>query len=453
MNTDFSVKVNAGGASCMNKGHFWKNNHIIIYSRNTIGYRFLPVIVITCLFWHQPIVYAEPEKTQVSLQLRWFHQFQFAGFYAALDQGFYRDAGLEVELLEGGSNHPRPIDQVLKNKVEFGVGNSRTMLDYLRNKPLVTLAVIFQKSALTWAVRAESEIKAPSDFVGRTARIMDEGTELKAMFAYENIPLEAIQFQKYGEGLKALMAGNQSAFEAYVTNEPFTLKKSGIKYRLIHPINYGIDFYGDNIFTHEQFLNDNPKTVKAFVDASLKGWEYAFAHEEEIIQLIHQRYAPQKSLEHLRFEAIEMRKLIQPELIQLGHMNPHRWQFIADTYKKLGLVDRQRDLKGFIYQPELSVNYQNYIYIGTFLALFSILGWLIVGWYININMHLKKALKEIKTLQGIIPICSYCHSISDEEGAWNELEGYIYKHSDATFSHGICPKCLPAVRKETSDKK
>ncbi|MDX1285309.1 MAG: PAS domain-containing protein, partial [Draconibacterium sp.] len=56
---------------------------------------------------------------------------------------------------------------------------------------------------------------------------------------------------------------------------------------------------------------------------------------------------------------------------------------------------------------------------------------------------LKDALSEIKDLRGIIPICSYCHSIRNEEGAWNRLEAYISKHSDATFSHGICPKCLP----------
>lgn len=64
------------------------------------------------------------------------------------------------------------------------------------------------------------------------------------------------------------------------------------------------------------------------------------------------------------------------------------------------------------------------------------------------NKELEKALNEIKTLQGIIPICSYCHSIRDDEGAWSELEAYISEHSNARFSHGVCPKCLPRVRSE-----
>jgi len=61
---------------------------------------------------------------------------------------------------------------------------------------------------------------------------------------------------------------------------------------------------------------------------------------------------------------------------------------------------------------------------------------------------LEKALTEIKTLRGIIPICSYCKVIRNDEGAWEQLEAYITHHSDAQFSHGICPKCLEKARSE-----
>ncbi len=61
---------------------------------------------------------------------------------------------------------------------------------------------------------------------------------------------------------------------------------------------------------------------------------------------------------------------------------------------------------------------------------------------------LQDALKEIKTLKGIIPICSYCHSIRDDQGAWDRVEAYLSKHSDAELSHGICPKCLGKARLE-----
>lgn len=61
-------------------------------------------------------------------------------------------------------------------------------------------------------------------------------------------------------------------------------------------------------------------------------------------------------------------------------------------------------------------------------------------------ISLQAALEEIKTLKGIIPICSYCHSIRDDKGAWDKLEIYLSRHSEAEFSHGICPNCLDQAR-------
>jgi hypothetical protein len=60
----------------------------------------------------------------------------------------------------------------------------------------------------------------------------------------------------------------------------------------------------------------------------------------------------------------------------------------------------------------------------------------------NTVENLQKALKEVKVLRGILPICSFCKKIRDDEGYWNQLEIYIKDHSDADFSHGICPVCL-----------
>ena len=54
---------------------------------------------------------------------------------------------------------------------------------------------------------------------------------------------------------------------------------------------------------------------------------------------------------------------------------------------------------------------------------------------------LQKALSEVKTLRGFLPICSYCKKIRDDKGYWSQIESYIHKHSDAEFSHGICPEC------------
>jgi len=60
----------------------------------------------------------------------------------------------------------------------------------------------------------------------------------------------------------------------------------------------------------------------------------------------------------------------------------------------------------------------------------------------NLIVALQKALSEVKTLRGFLPICSYCKKIRDDKGYWSQIESYIHKHSDAKFSHGICPECV-----------
>ena len=62
--------------------------------------------------------------------------------------------------------------------------------------------------------------------------------------------------------------------------------------------------------------------------------------------------------------------------------------------------------------------------------------------------ELQEALDEVETLRGIIPICSYCHNIRNDEGSWDRLEKYISAHSEAKFSHGICPECMDKLRSD-----
>ncbi len=69
----------------------------------------------------------------------------------------------------------------------------------------------------------------------------------------------------------------------------------------------------------------------------------------------------------------------------------------------------------------------------------------------KVVIKLQKILNEIKTLKGIIPICSYCKKIRDDEGAWDRVEAYISTHSEAEFSHGICPDCYKSYKDDDLD--
>lgn len=305
-----------------------------------------------CLLVAQACCLADAMAAEkLSLQLRWLHQFQFAGYYMALDKGFYRQAGLDVEIREGGPTAPKPLDVLLAGEADFAIANSGLVIARMAGKPVVALAALMQRSPIVWIVRADSGIHSPHDLAGKRVMLLPppESAELRITLAREGIDPKRLQMLETSFDPQDLIDGKTDAYDGYISNEPYWLQQRGIAFRLIDPHDYGVNFYNDVLTTHEALLRKRPRQVEAFIRASLEGWRYALDNLEESVQLIHRRYAPDKSLEHLRFEAQALKQLIMPELVQLGHMNPGRWQTIAQSYVELGMAAGPVDLEGFIY--------------------------------------------------------------------------------------------------------
>lgn len=315
---------------------------------------FAPLFAVLCL-WLPPACAGQA----VSLQLRWLHQFQFAGYYLALEKGYYREAGLDVSIREGGPQIPSPLQEVLTGKADFAIANSGLVIERLAGKPVVALAAIMQTSPLIWLVRGDSNIYVPHDLVGKRITMMPppESAELLTVFHQEGIEGGQSQIMPTQYRIDDLIEGKVDASDAYVSNEPYVLRKRGIPFRVISPREYGVNFYSDVLMTSEELAQRDPEMVAAFTRASLRGWEYALANPEEAIALIHRKYAPGREIDHLRFEADALRKLIMPELVQLGHMNPGRWEYIANSYVALGMAEGPVDLRGFIFAGNGEADY------------------------------------------------------------------------------------------------
>lgn len=285
---------------------------------------------------------------QVTLQLNWKHQFQFAGYYTAIEKGYFHEAGYEVRLVEADDAR-NPIASVLKGEALFGVGASELALHRARGEPVVALATILQHSPLVLLANSKvaNNVHALS---GRRIMLMPHETELYAYFKREGIT--RYQAEQHSFDPADLISGKVDAISAYSTDEPFVLQKAGFPFALFTPRSVGIDFYGDTLFTTEQAIKANPRGVRAFRDAALKGWEYAMAHPEEIADLIIARYSKRHEKGHLMFEAGEMQRLMQPELVEIGHMTEGRWQQIAQHYAELGMLPANTALNGFLYEDK-----------------------------------------------------------------------------------------------------
>ncbi|MBR0567128.1 ABC transporter substrate-binding protein [Azoarcus sp. L1K30] len=287
----------------------------------------------------------------VTLQLKWSHAFQFAGYYTAKEKGYYREAGLDVDIREA---HPGddPVRNVLDGKAQYGVGNSSLLLARSSGQPVVVLAALFQHSPVVLLARRRGPVQGIHDMAGKRLMIEPQSDELLAYLKLEGIPLESLTRVEHSFQPQDLIDGKADAISGYVTNEPYFLDRAGFEYHSYTPRSAGIDFYGDNLFTTEQELRQHPARVKAFREASLRGWQYAMAHPEEIVDLIRDKYSDANPREFYLFEASRMAPLFRTDLIEIGYMHLGRWRHIADTYADLGLLPRGFSLDGFIYNAE-----------------------------------------------------------------------------------------------------
>jgi len=337
---------------------------------------------------------------KVVLQLRWVHQFQFAGYYAALEKGYYAREGLDVEIRPAGPARPTPLDEVLAGHAQYGVGNAGLVVAFESGKPVVALAAIFQRSPNIWLTLESSDVHSIQDLARKRLMmtVTPENAELLAMFASEGIRVPKLKLVPSTFDLKDLIEGRADAFNAYATNEPFLLAERGVPYRIFDPHDYGIDFYSDVLFTSRDELESHPQRAAAFRRASLAGWQYALDHPEEIVDLIISKYGSQKRREHLLFEARGVREIMAPDLIAIGHMNPARWVRIQQTFQRLGMTPGERPLDAFLFQPG-HADRESLMRVAQALGVASVLGLLALVFVSRFNTRLKREVADKEAAQ------------------------------------------------------
>jgi diguanylate cyclase (GGDEF)-like protein len=301
---------------------------------------------------------SSPGKTPIRLQLKWKHQFQFAGYYAALEKGYYKEAGFNVKIFPATPSTD-PIDTVLNGNAEFGVAASELVLRYANGDPVVALAAIFQHSPLTLFVREKSGINTIHDLVGHKVALVPSEAEILAYLKRENVPVNRIQIIQHDFSLDGLLHGKIDALAGYETDETYTLNQLGVKYLQFTPRSSGVDFYGDTLFTTLKMTEEHPEIAEAFRAASLRGWEYALSNVEEISALIHNKYAPDISEKKLQSEGNSMIDFVRSDLVEIGHMYIGRWQHILDVYRELGLISEVSNINisGIVYRTAKKADY------------------------------------------------------------------------------------------------
>jgi ABC-type nitrate/sulfonate/bicarbonate transport system substrate-binding protein len=299
------------------------------------------------------------------LQLHGPAQFEFAGYYAALWQGFYSEAELDVEIRPGAGRGQAPIDPVrelTEGRAQFATGGTELAVRAAQGLPVVLLAPIFQQSGAAVYYRADTDLSSPAALgKAKLARLPPSNileVELATALRAEGIdPAKlktvAVEPPNIAAALadKTVDAATGSAWEV-----PWLAREKGVALKSFDPGDYRVQFYGDTLFALKRLARTEPDTVRRFRAASLKGWDYVLQHPHEMAgQLTANLPAPPGIADAPGFAAYQLevaRRLARYPDVPLGHSNPDRWNRIEASLLGAGAVLRTVDADDFVYDPD-----------------------------------------------------------------------------------------------------
>jgi NitT/TauT family transport system substrate-binding protein len=286
---------------------------------------------------------------KITLQLKWVHQAQFAGFYVARENGFYKDEHIEIVFLPGGKDVD-VLTTLINGKADFAVVSSELVLMQRQRKsiPITAIAAIYRKSATVFVAMADSGISKPADFVGKTIAastskqsFKELDYQLQALLEKMDIDITRIKKVPYDSSYKGFYSGQVDITGCYYTAGAIKIRKKGHKVNLIWPSDYGIHFYSDTLISTQRMIEQKHDLVERFLRASLKGWRYAIANPDEAVDTT-LKYAEIKDREYQTDMFTALTPLVYTGKDHIGWMEARVWRNMHRI-----LVD-QHILKGSI---------------------------------------------------------------------------------------------------------
>ena len=287
---------------------------------------------------------------KASLALQWLTQCQFAGYYVALDKGFYRREGIDLTIIPGAPD-VNPIYLVSSGIADFG---TKWLADFLAAKdkgfPIISIAQILQSNGLILLAKAKSGIRTPEDLMGKKLGIWFFGNETQffALMHKRNISLNKMHIDALKWSIKPFLDGKFDVVMAMTYNEYLRVLDSGYEEKDINIIDfsqYDLNFPGQVIFTNTATLKNRQDLCVRMVRASLQGWKWAMEHPEEAVDIV-LKYDETRSLQkkHQLRQMNAVNKLIKYGNRPLGRHLPEQVVFVMKSLLENKVVSRKLDL-------------------------------------------------------------------------------------------------------------
>jgi ABC-type nitrate/sulfonate/bicarbonate transport system substrate-binding protein len=311
------------------------------------------VVVFSFLVWHSLKSKDDRHlagKIEIRLQLQWFDQSQFAGFYVAKEQGYYDKEGLDVEIIPGGFK-TNPIQVILMKEAEIALVTGNKLLQARESKyDLKAFGTVFNKSIACFMSKTEKNIKTPYDFVGKKVAVyrgFDTEHILLCLLKKLKINRNNVTIVDGGD-ITPFVKGDVDVWPSYIINEPIRMEEEGISVKILDPDYFGVQFYSDTLFSTTEYWMKNKNTLKKFIRASAKGWEYAESHKDKAIDIM---FRTRRNLA-AKSSSSQQRKMLDICCAYLRggaknllfYMNPDRWKAMENDLYEANIIQN----KGYI---------------------------------------------------------------------------------------------------------
>jgi NitT/TauT family transport system substrate-binding protein len=281
----------------------------------------------------------------VKIVLNWFPKAQHGGLYAAQENGLFEKNGLKVTIEPGGPQ-VSSIQMVASGSADFGLAHADQMV-IARNQgiELVAVAAAMQGSPQALMFHKGKGIDDFDELNGRKVYIQPGITYWDFLKSKYN--LSNVQELAYTGQHSNFISDPNSVSQAFVTSEPFFLKKDGVDVETKLISDAGYNPYNVVLYVTKDYLEKNKETVKAFVDAFVEGW-YLYKDSYEEINKVIQKDNADMELESLKFEAETQVDFVyggDAAEHGVGYMTEERWATLIKQLHDLGLLEKTFDAK------------------------------------------------------------------------------------------------------------
>ncbi|MCK9375819.1 MAG: ABC transporter substrate-binding protein [Syntrophobacterales bacterium] len=283
--------------------------------------------------------------TPVTFIPQWFPQAQFAGYYVAYEKGFYRRHGLAVKILRGGPAAPAS-EAVARGQATFGTMFLATGIEKrAQGVKVVNIAQIVQRSALMLVAKKASGIEKPEDINGKKVSLWANEFQLQPQAFFRKHHLQVRLVPQTGT-LNLFLRGGVEVASAMWYNEYHQILSHGVnpdELTTFFMADYGMNSPEDGIYCLEETLKAHPDHCRAFVTASVEGWQYAFAHPEEALDIV-MRYVNEAKVAtdrvHQKWMLEKMQAIIEPPGWErpMGTLKPEAYARVARGLQNAGLI-------------------------------------------------------------------------------------------------------------------